>query len=136
MTTGEDRQDITDLIVRYATAIDRREWSLFRTIFTDDAEVDYGEVGKWMGAEAVAEFMQQAHATARHTMHRLTNQVIGVDGDYAEARTYVDALIIVADDGSGVNAVGFYDDRIVRTDHGWRINRRTFTPVRLTTLGA
>jgi 3-phenylpropionate/cinnamic acid dioxygenase small subunit len=135
VTVREDHQDITELILRYATAIDRREWSLFGTIFTDDAELDYGEVGKWRGADEVAQFMEQAHATARYTMHRLTNPVISVDDDQAEARTYIDALIIVADDQSGVNAVGFYDDRLVRTDEGWRINRRMFTPVRVTTVG-
>ena len=82
MTEREDRQDISDVLVRYATGIDRRDWPLFRTMFTDDCELDYGEIGAWKGADAVTEFMQQAHALAGHTMHRLTNQVITVDGDY------------------------------------------------------
>jgi SnoaL-like domain len=30
---------------------------------------------------------------------------------------------------SGINAIGFYDDDLVRTDEGWRIARRTFTQV-------
>jgi hypothetical protein len=63
-------------------------------------------------------------------MHRMTNQVIDVDGDTAHARTYVDALIL-AEGGSGVNAIGFYDDDLARTAAGWRITRRTFTQVRL-----
>lgn len=69
-------------------------------------------------------------------MHRLTNQVIAVAGDSAEARCYVDGLIMFGDGGSGVNAVGLYDDEIVRTEVGWRIARRRFTPVRVTTVGA
>ena len=111
----QDRQDITDVLLRYATGIDRRDWPLFRTVFTDDCELDYGEIGAWHGVDAVTEFMEQAHAMAGHTMHRMTNQVITVDGDRAEARTYVDGLIMLADNKSGVNAVGFYDDDIVRT---------------------
>ena len=94
MSEREDRQDIADILLRYATGIDRRDWPLFRTVFTDDCQLDYGEVGSWRGVDAVTEFMQQAHALAGHTMHRLTNQVITVDGDSAQARTYVDALII------------------------------------------
>jgi len=43
-------------------------------------------------------------------------------------------MIMVSDNKSGVNAVGYYDDEIVRTDDGWRIARRRFTPVRFTTL--
>lgn len=138
MTEREDRQDredIADVLLRYATGIDRRDWRLFRTVFTDGCELDYGEVGSWKGVDAVTEFMQQAHAMAGHTMHRLTNQVITVDGDSAQARTYVDALIMFGDTNSGVNAVGFYDDEIVRTDDGWRVARRRFVPVRVATVG-
>lgn len=135
MSEREDRQDISDVLVRYATGIDRRDWTLFRGIFTDDCELDYGEVGAWHGADAVMEFMQQAHAMAGHTMHRLTNQVITVHGDTAEARTYVDALIMLADNNSGVNAAGFYDDELVRAEQGWRIARRRFTQVRVAAIG-
>jgi 3-phenylpropionate/cinnamic acid dioxygenase small subunit len=131
----EDRQDITDILLRYATGIDRRDWPLFRTVFADDCELDYGEVGSWKGVDAVTEFMQQAHAMAGHTMHRLTNQVITVDGDTAEARTYVDALIMLGDNISGVNAAGFYDDELVRTDDGWRVTRRRFIQVRVAAIG-
>jgi 3-phenylpropionate/cinnamic acid dioxygenase small subunit len=108
---------------------------LFRTAFTDDCELDYGDIGTWSGIEAVAGFMEQSHATAGHTMHRMSNQVITVDGDRAEARTYVDGLIMAPDNNSGVNAVGFYDDEMVRTADGWRIARRRFTPVRIATIG-
>jgi 3-phenylpropionate/cinnamic acid dioxygenase small subunit len=130
-----DRQDIADVVLRYATGIDRRDWTLFRSIFTDDCELDYGEVGSWKGADAVTEFMQQAHELAGHTMHRLTNQVITVDGDSAQARTYVDALIMLADNNSGVNAAGFYDDEFVRTERGWQIARRRFIQVRVAPVG-
>ena len=135
MTEHEDRQDISDLLVRYATGIDRRDWPLFRTVFTDDCELDYGEIGVWKGVDAVADFMEQVHAMAGHTMHRLSNQAITVQGDKATARTYIDGLIMFGDNKSGVNAIGFYDDEIVRTPDGWRIAHRRYTQVRLTTVG-
>jgi len=131
----EDQQDIAAVLLCYATGIDRRDWQLFRTVFTDDCELDYGEIGSFKGVDAVTEFMQQAHAMAGHTMHRLTNQVIAVDGDTAEARTYVDALIMLSDNSSGVNAAGFYDDELVRTDDGWRVTRRHFVQVRVAQVG-
>lgn len=135
MTERDDRQDIADLLVRYATGIDRRDWPLFRTVFTTDCELDYGEIGSWTGVDAVADFMEQVHALAGHTLHRLTNQAIAIDGDKATARTYIDGLIMGPDNDSGVNAIGFYDDEIVRTADGWRIARRRYTQVRLTTFG-
>jgi uncharacterized protein (TIGR02246 family) len=135
VTDRDDRQEIADVLLRYATGIDRRDWELFRTVFTDDCQLDYGEIGAWRGVDAVTEFMRQAHAAAGHTLHRLTNQVITVDGDRAQARTYVDALIMVGDNTSGVNGIGYYDDELVRTDARWRIACRRFTTVRLATVG-
>jgi SnoaL-like domain len=135
MTERNDRQDISDLLVRYATGIDSRDWPLFRTVFTDDCRLDYGEIGVWNGVDEVTNFMDQTHAMAGHTMHRLTNQAIAVADDKASARTYVDAVIMFGDNQAGVNALGFYDDEIVRTADGWRIARRRFTNVRVTTFG-
>ena len=135
MSEREDRQDISELLVRYATGIDRRDWPLFRTVFTDDCELDYGEIGTWQGVDAVTEFMDKTHTMAGHTLHRLTNQVIAVDGDNATARTYIDAVIMFGDNQAGVNAWGFYDDDVVRTADGWRIARRRFTQVRVATFG-
>jgi 3-phenylpropionate/cinnamic acid dioxygenase small subunit len=131
----EDRQDISEVLLRYATGIDRRDWPLFRTVFTDDCQLDYGEVGTWTGGDAVTEFMEQAHAMAGHTMHRLTNQVITVDGDKAQSRSYVDALIMMGESNSGVNAAGFYDDELVRTADGWRVASRQFIQVRVAAVG-
>jgi 3-phenylpropionate/cinnamic acid dioxygenase small subunit len=131
MTEREDRQDISELLLRYATAIDRREWQLLGTVFTAECDVDYGEIGKWQSADAVIEFMELAHSMAGYTLHRLTNIAIAFDGESAEARTYIDGLIMAADNNGGVNATGFYDDVIVRTPEGWRIARRQFTAVRV-----
>ena len=135
MTDREDRQDISDLLVRYATGIDSRDWPLFRTVFTADCELDYGEIGNWHGVDEVTEFMDKTHEMAGHTLHRLSNQAITVDGDKASARTYVDAVIMFGDNQAGVNAWGFYDDEIVRATDGWRIARRRFTSVRVVTFG-
>ena len=130
-----DREELVDLTIRYATAIDSQQYDLLSTVFTSDADVDYGEVGRWTGDVEVAEFMTAVHAGAAHTMHRMTNQRIDIDGDAAEVRTYVDALILT-DDGSGANPVGYYDDHAVRTADGWRIARRKYTSVRLVGVSA
>ncbi|MGJ6124435.1 nuclear transport factor 2 family protein [Mycolicibacterium sp. Y3] len=131
-----DHAQITNVLIRYATGIDRRDWPLFRTVFTADCALDYGEIGAWNGVDAVTEFMVLAHAGAGHTLHRLSNMAITVTGDTATARTYLDALILAADNASGVNAIGFYDDELVRTGDGWCIARRRFTSVRIAVIGS
>jgi 3-phenylpropionate/cinnamic acid dioxygenase small subunit len=125
----EVRQDVADVLVRYATGIDRRDWALFRTCFTGDCEADYGEIGVWHGADAITEWMARAHAGCGHTMHRITNQAISPNGDGVVARSYVDAIVMAPDNRSGTRAVGYYDDELVCTDDGWRIARRRFTMV-------
>ena len=129
-----DRDEIVELTLRYATAIDSVQYSLLTTVFTDDAQVDYGEVGHWTGGAEVATFMEAAHVGAQHTMHRMTNQAVDINGDAATVRTYVDALILF--EGGGANPVGYYDDHVVRTAEGWRIARRKYTSVRLVAVPA
>lgn len=139
MTTHDeraDKADIAEVLVRYATGIDRRDWALFRTCWTDDVVADYVGVDRWESADAITAFMEASHADMGHTMHRLSNLAITVDGDTATARAYVDAVLMAPDGQSGLNPVGFYDDELVRTAAGWRIARRTFTSVHFAILGA
>ena len=138
MTDTADRvakYDIAEVLVRYATGIDRRDWDLFRTCFTEDCRLDYGDIGAWDGVDAVTEFMEASHAGMGHTLHRLTNVTVTVDGDRAVARTYVDAILMASDGRTGLNPRGWYDDELVHTDDGWRIARRSYTMVHFTSIG-
>jgi len=133
MISVEDERAITAVLLRYATGIDRRDWSLFRTCFTEGFTGTYPGFGTWHGADAITAFMRTAHAGLGPTLHRLTNFVIEGDGDNASARSYVDALLMpLADFGEMHRAAGLYDDLLVRGVTGWQIVRRAFTPVRIT----
>ena len=125
------RQDVADVLVRYATAIDQKDWTRFRTCFTDDCEADYGAIGVWRSVDEITEWMAQVHDACGHTMHRISNVAVSAGaGDRVVARCYVDALVLGPDNGAGVRAAGWYDDELIRTDDGWRITRRRFTLVR------
>jgi 3-phenylpropionate/cinnamic acid dioxygenase small subunit len=123
------RQDIADVLIRYATGIDRRDWDLFRTCFTVDCLVDYGDIGLWHGVDEVTEWMDRTHREAGHTLHRVTNLAVEATADGAHSRAYVDAIVMAPDNERGVRAVGFYDDVLIDTGDGWQIARRRFTPV-------
>jgi 3-phenylpropionate/cinnamic acid dioxygenase small subunit len=126
------RQDVAEVLVRYATGIDRRDWALLRSCFTDECEADYGEIGNWRGADAITEWMKQAHAACGPTLHRITNQAVAPSarGDgVVTARSYVHAIIMAADSRTGTHAIGYYDDELVRGEAGWQIARRRFTMV-------
>jgi hypothetical protein len=66
------KQDIAEVLVRYATGIDRRDWGLFRSCFTADCHADYEGIGTWESADAITDFMVRAHADMGHTLHRIS----------------------------------------------------------------
>ena len=124
----EDERAIVAVLVRYATAIDRRDWDLFGTCFTHDVEADYGDIGSWRGRTALVEYMARGHAPIGPTLHRLTNFVITGDNRCAHATSYVDALLLRPQPGVALRrAYGLYEDRLIHEADGWRICRRTFT---------
>ncbi len=123
------RQEIAELLTRYATGIDQRDWALLRSCFTDDCVADYGDIGLWNGSDEITGWMDEAHRACGFTLHRITNQAVRVDGDEVRARCYVDAVVMGADNRRGVRAIGFYDDVVVQTSGGWQISHRRFTPV-------
>ena len=123
------RADVADVLVRYATGIDRRDWDLFRTCFTEECDADYGDIGSWHGVEALTTWMLETHAACGQTLHRISNQTVEPHEDGVRARCYVDAVIMGPDNAVGTQAMGYYDDVLVRRDDGWRIVRRQFTLV-------
>jgi 3-phenylpropionate/cinnamic acid dioxygenase small subunit len=124
------RSEIADVLIRYATGIDRRDWNLFRSCFTADCECDYGDIGSWHDVEGITEYMTTVHEHCRHTLHRITNVSVDLASEVtASARSYVDAFILGPEGSGGVRATGFYDDELVRATDGWRIARRHFTMV-------
>jgi 3-phenylpropionate/cinnamic acid dioxygenase small subunit len=127
------RQDVADVLVRYASGIDGRDWELLRSCFTPDCDADYGVIGRWRSADDITEWMRATHEPLGPTLHRITNQAVQAagEGDRAAARCYVEALVMMPDGVTGTRATGYYDDELVKTDAGWKIARRRFTTVLL-----
>jgi 3-phenylpropionate/cinnamic acid dioxygenase small subunit len=126
-----DREQISDVLIRYATGIDTKDWELFRTCFTDDVHADYGDIGLWHGVDEITEWMAATHRDMPSTRHMISNIAVTVDGSRATATSYVHAVLVVsAMAATSVDAVGGYSDELVRTSDGWRIAARTFTSTR------
>ena len=122
------RHQLIDVIIRYATGIDERDWVRFRSCFTEDCQADYGEVGQWDNAEALTSFMEHVHADCGATMHRVGNHVIHAEGAGYTVRSYVDAIVMRGDNRKGFQMYGYYDDTFVLVGNEWRIARRRFLP--------
>jgi SnoaL-like domain len=123
-----DKEQIAEVLIRYATGIDSKDWPLLRSCWTDEIDVDYQQLGRFTSADALTDVMRQLHENMGATYHRMSNFVIAVDeaGDRATVRSYVQAVLMLQpnDSTNWVDALGHYDDVFVRTPDGWRISER------------
>ena len=111
--------------MRFAYAMDEREWKLLDEITTDDIEADVG-LGPLSGRDALVGVMRQFLDQCGATQHLLGNVLIDVDGDRASSQAYVADMHLGSQGKEGVTfrTLGRYDDTWVRLDGQWRMCRR------------
>lgn len=124
-----DRLEIDDLLTRYATAVDRKDWDLYASCFTPDATIDYTSAGGVKGRlPEVVRWLSETLARFPVTQHLVTNRDIRIDGDRATSRSgFYNPMGLPSRSGAGVRLFfegGYYEDRLVRTREGWRIEER------------
>jgi 3-phenylpropionate/cinnamic acid dioxygenase small subunit len=115
---------ISDVLIRYATALDGRDWELLASCFTDDATLDYDTSGTY-GRDAFVEHCRAGLAGMKATQHCVTNHVISTDGDRAHSTSYVIAQHVRENDVTFALG-GTYSDDLVRAGTEWRIASRRF----------
>jgi 3-phenylpropionate/cinnamic acid dioxygenase small subunit len=114
-----DRVALHELPGRYGDLIDDRDWDGLSQIFVDEATFEIpGEVLD--GLEAIREFMRGAKHPRTHLM---TNVAVDETDDGVVLRS---RLIGMRRDGRFIS--GRYRDVVVKTDDGWRIVTRVYTP--------
>jgi hypothetical protein len=133
ITTPAERFEILDLVSRYSTGIDTRDWELFQSTFTEDAHIDFG-FAQWTGAAEFTAFMREAHDPAGRTLHRMSNTVVTGTAPLT-VRTYGDAIVLKPDNITGTIANAWYDDELVRTGAGLQIRRRTVHMISMREIG-
>jgi|TARA_R100000501_G_scaffold17919_3_gene35043 hypothetical protein len=122
-----DRVEIQDLITRYAYAIDERDWDALDRVFTEDAIVDYTELGGKKGTRAETKaYLAEAMPNFPAFQHLSTTTRVDLDGDRAKAKTILFNPMVMEHEGKErVFFIGlWYNDELVRTEAGWRISHR------------
>ena len=121
----------TDEIIRrkyeYAYGIDTRDWTLYRSIFTEEIHMDFssysGVAATSMPADAWVGNCRRLFDHLDATQHVMTNPIVDLDGDQARLRMYMKAEHFLQTRSGNCDFAlgGCYDDRLVRTPAGWRI---------------
>ena len=118
-----DREAIRDVLVRYATAIDRRDGALLRAVYHANATQLWGAHESPVDA-FVPGAMRLLERYAR-TTHQIANERIAIDGDRARSECMCTATHRFADDPDRelVMQLRYLDD-FERREGVWRITRR------------
>jgi len=123
-----DRIEIQDLLVRYATALDTKDWVLLDTCFTKDARVDYTSSGGIAGPYSKArKWLEKALSAFPVTVHMIGNVSVAIDGDAARSTAFVlNPMRYRNADGSlhPFTVGAYYHDVLVRSADGWKIAER------------
>jgi 3-phenylpropionate/cinnamic acid dioxygenase small subunit len=108
----------------YAWACDSGDWSLLRSVFTDDARLDYSSTGGPAGGrEEVVGWLEQSLSQVPVIQHVVSNFQIDVTRDRAAGRAmfYTSARVPGLDDM--LYTGGYYDLTLRREAEGWKIER-------------
>lgn len=117
-----DELAITALLHRYARAVDAKDWDLYRSVFTEDAMIDYTSAGAIVGIrDEVTDWLAAGFGAIPMSMHYITNiEIIDTDGDTARVR----AMFYNPMQLPGMNDLsccgGYYHHELIRTPGGWK----------------
>lgn len=137
MSTEADRAEIIELFGRYADIADTKNFDdLPRLVHTDPTTLNFesasGIPETTTPLDDYVAILRESFAPFLATHHAITGHVIDLDGDRASAHAHVRAEHWMHDaDGNTQRwlVVGFYDNEVVRTQHGWRFSRVQLTDV-------
>jgi hypothetical protein len=120
----EEQSAIEHLLIRYCSAIDSKNWGQLESCFAVGATARYDKAS--FSSDRISADFERAHERVLHSVHRLSNVDVSLDGERAQARSYVDALLV---GDTHLRVVGTYDDCLRRNEDSWQIEQRTFTTI-------
>ena len=121
MSEVEDQLEIRALLARYARGVDTKDWETYRSVFTEDAHIDYSSAGAIVGGrDEVIDWFAANFGVIPWSMHYITNVEAEVDGDTATVRAmFYNPMQLPGVDGQSACG-GYYHHELVRTGDGWR----------------
>jgi 3-phenylpropionate/cinnamic acid dioxygenase small subunit len=126
---ADDVVEITQLLYRYARAIDAKDWKALEQIFTPDARIHYAvERGAELRFPELGPWLARAMTIFKATQHVITNPLVELAGDRACCTSYLTGTHVQVRRDTGAEVLttegSTYSDELVRTPEGWRISAR------------
>jgi len=125
-TQQDDFREIEAVLLRYASALDKREYERLKAVFIPEATANYIGLAECENLDSIIELVSGALDRCGPTQHFLGNIKIDIQGREATASCYLQAIHIgLGEYADQLYTVwGEYRDRLVKTEAGWRIGHR------------
>jgi len=120
------REEIRALRARYHECINEGFSDQIPDLFTTDASLDFGYLGRARGRVKVTKFFAAVPVVLEFVKQFVHSHVIELDGDTGTGWSYLEAKSISK--GTAYFVAGRYDDEYVREDGAWRFKRMDFEP--------
>ncbi len=119
-----DELDIQRVITDYAYACDNGDWALLKSVFADDAYLDYSSTGGPTGSRGeVVAWLEQSLGQVLGIQHVVSNFQIDLDQDRATVRAMFFTSVRLRGLDQPLMTGGYYDEELLRTGGGWKIQR-------------
>lgn len=118
-------REIYRQLVRFARAMDERDWDTLAAISAADIRAEFG-TGEVVGVDALVDLIRSYLDNCGTTQHLLGNVLIDVAGDTAKSESYVSDMHLAKDERRDIRfrTLGNYSDSWVRRDGQWLLCRR------------
>ncbi len=125
-----DRQEIADVLYRYASSVDYKDFPTLRSLFTDDAHGVYTTVADLRGADEIVKWIDEMTVTKTWQHHKINVYHIDFTGpDEVTTLTYhTSHQTDEGDPGAVQLIVARYRDTLRRTPDGWKIVEKIMEP--------
>jgi len=125
--THTDREQIAELVHRYADAVVHRDGERWGATWDAEARWILGPTRDVTGRDAIVALWTQAMAGFEAVVQNVVNGEVTVTGDTASGRWYIMEHFRRAGGAPGM-LLAFYDDTYVRRDGAWRFASRALSP--------
>jgi hypothetical protein len=120
----QDRLEITDVLYRYASTIDKFDLDGLRGTLADDVWAQYGNADPVVGGDALVAWIAEMIAPVIWQHHLLSVYHVEVDGDDANALVYHTSHQLFEDEPESAKVlVGRYHNELRREAGSWKISK-------------
>ncbi len=126
----DERLDIIEVYQNVLLSANAGDWESWKKSFLEEVDIDYSSSKHGDPRQIVkrdewleTKMWKPTYAKVPVVMHQLTNHLVTITGDKAEARCYVQALLVKpgTPGGDQLRMYGRYTFGLVKTAQGWKV---------------